>query len=530
MQINKATNFVSSMQLFKIGVGPSSSHTMGPWRACLDALNKLQVIYTQYPNCLINAEVNLYGSLAQTGKGHGTDIAVICGFLGLDYLDCDTHNLTQKAQEAYKSQAGWHNSLIKHLNIVFNTHITLPKHPNALSICFKLIPVNNLDNLNSFKPIELNYTYYSVGGGFIECDEQLGEEKQALQLKTNTVAQIDLIENSTKLPFHIINAIDLIEICDSNCIDLYELVLKNEIALHGKVMIEQHINHIWQTMLQSVMDGCYSHGILAGGLNVHKRAGHLYGQLIQTFNDGMTDAKHLISEIKPESTIDFLLQLKQIKQQSTCQLSFSQTLNFVTCFALAVNEQNASFKRVVTAPTNGSAGVIPAVLLYAISLCDDIAAIHQSNLPQKFLLVASVIGGLFKQKATISAAMGGCQAEIGVSSAMAASGLAYVLGGSTSQILMAAEIAMEHHLGLTCDPVAGLVQIPCIERNAMGAIKAITAAYLAIRSNSSHSKVSLDTVIETMWQTAQDMQNTYKETAMAGLAKYVKIAVNISEC
>jgi L-serine dehydratase len=282
-----------------------------------------------------------------------------------------------------------------------------------------------------------------------------------------------------------------------------DIVYQNELALNNAAFVDSQLEKIWLTMVESVFIGCTTTGVLPGGLNVKRRAKGIYENL-----NG------------PIANKNFDLWLKDLR---ALEVSFGEVLKWVSCFAMAVNEVNASMGRIVTAPTNGSAGVIPAVLLYYLMIENKDAGFNEIK---QFLLVAGEIGSIFKKGATISAAMGGCQAEIGVSSAMAAAALCELLGGSPEQVLVAAEIAMEHHLGLTCDPIGGLVQIPCIERNSMGALKAITAANLALETNPKETKVPLDKVIATMWQTAKDMNNKYKETSTGGLA----IAVNMADC
>ncbi|RYZ38415.1 MAG: L-serine ammonia-lyase, partial [Sphingobacteriales bacterium] len=283
-----------------------------------------------------------------------------------------------------------------------------------------------------------------------------------------------------------------------------EVVLENEHAWRSEAATREGVLKIWQVMRDCIYRGCHIGGVLPGGLNVTRRAAALNKKLLKgrTYNN----YEEWIAAIREGGG------------------NFQYILDWVSCFALAVNEENASFSRVVTAPTNGAAGVVPAVLQYYIAFCD---GLHEDKIVQ-FLLTASEIGSIFKKGATLSAAMGGCQAEIGVSSSMAAAALTECMGGSVPQVLMASEIAMEHHLGLTCDPVAGLVQVPCIERNTMGAIKAITASQLALQSNPDNARVSLDTVVNTMWQTALDMNHKYKETAEGGLA--ANIPLSLSEC
>jgi L-serine dehydratase len=289
-----------------------------------------------------------------------------------------------------------------------------------------------------------------------------------------------------------------------------DIVRENEKQLHAEQALEEGLDRLWKTMLDCIYKGVHANGILPGGLQVRRRAADLNAKLLKKEN-----------EANNEDAQPMEAWMQQIQSGGG---DFSYILDWVSCFALAVNEENASFGRVVTAPTNGAAGVIPAVLMYAINFCNKGS---QQDI-HKFLLTANAIGILFKNGATISAAMGGCQAEIGVSSAMAAAGLTELLGGNQRQVLMAGEIAMEHHLGLTCDPVGGLVQIPCIERNTMGAIKAITAAQLALQSKPDYALVSLDKVIHTMWQTALDMNVKYKETADGGLA--MQIPIGLAEC
>jgi L-serine dehydratase len=306
------------------------------------------------------------------------------------------------------------------------------------------------------------------------------------------------------VPFPINTADELLHWCRKTGLNISDVVLENESAWRKELDTRKGILQIWETMKACIYKGCHTQGYLPGGLNVKRRAFDLNKKLL--LNSNYTAYESWLECIEKGGH------------------DFSYILDWVSCFALAVNEENASFGRVVTAPTNGAAGVIPAVLMYYIAFC-------KGNEEQKiiqFLLTASEIGSIFKKGATISAAMGGCQAEIGVSSAMAAAALTECMGGTQRQVLMAAEIAMEHHLGLTCDPIKGLVQIPCIERNTMGAIKAITASQLALQSTPDFAKVSLDGVIKTMWDTALDMNTKYKETSDGGLA--IHIPLSLSEC
>jgi L-serine dehydratase len=330
-------------------------------------------------------------------------------------------------------------------------------------------------------------TYYSIGGGFVKKE---GEDLNAA--------------NEISLPFPINTAADILHWCRKTGLNVSDVVLENETAWRSEQATKEGLLNIWRVMKECIYRGCHAQGVLPGGLHVKRRGADLNSKLING-----------------RSYSDYNSWLATIRQGGS---EFKYILDWVSCFALAVNEENASFGRVVTAPTNGAAGVIPAVLQYYVAFCNG----NSNEKIIQFLLTASEIGSLFKKGATISAAMGGCQAEIGVSSAMAAAALTECMGGTQRQTLMAAEIAMEHHLGLTCDPIGGLVQIPCIERNTMGAIKAITACQLALQSTPDFAKVSLDEVIKTMWNTALDMNSKYKETADGGLA--VNVPISLSEC
>jgi L-serine dehydratase len=362
-------------------------------------------------------------------------------------------------------------------NIIFNRKF-LEFHPNGITFRAKL---------NDGKKISA--TYYSIGGGFV-----IQKERKRAKRK---------LEKFSHFPFPIEKGTELLTYCKSEGKSISEIVLANEKSLRSESEINNNLRAIWDVMLGSMFIGCHTEGKLPGGLNVQRRAFGINKTLIG--NNEYKNAEEWLETIRDT------------------EVKFRQILKWVSCFALAVNEVNASLGRVVTAPTNGSAGVIPAVLMYYMVIEN-----HDANFDdvRKFLLVSGEIGSLFKKGATISAAMGGCQAEIGVSSAMAAGALTELMGGSPEQVLMASEIAMEHHLGLTCDPIAGLVQIPCIERNAMGAIKAINACEMALDSDPANAKVPFDKVIETMWETAKDMNHKYKETSEGGLA----VKVSLSDC
>ena len=470
---------ISVFDMFKIGVGPSSSHTLGPWRAALRFLQTIQLSHLLQD--VLTVKVLLYGSLAKTGIGHGTDIAVILGLCGDDPVTIDVNTITPKMQQITASKKMLLNNIVeidfdpvKDVQFLFNE--TLPFHPNGLTF---LADFKNGDSISE--------TFYSIGGGFVVKEGESAGGK-----------------DSVDLPFPINTADDLLHWCMKTGLSISEVVMENEHTWCGEEEIRKKVLNIWQTMKECMYRGCHHKGELPGGLHVRRRAFDLNKKLTaqQTYHD-------------------YDSWVKAIQHGGN---SFHYILDCVSCFALAVNEENAAFGRVVTAPTNGAAGVIPAVLQYFVVFCNG----NNEDAIIKFLLTASEIGSIFKKGATISAAMGGCQAEIGVSSAMAAAALTECMGGSQRQAMMAAEIAMEHHLGLTCDPIGGLVQVPCIERNTMGAIKAITASQLALQSAPDYAKVSLDKVIKTMWDTALDMNSKYKETSDGGLA--VNIPISLSEC
>jgi L-serine dehydratase len=469
---------ISVFDMFKIGVGPSSSHTLGPWKAALRFIQSLTDSGRLY--AVTELEVLLYGSLAKTGRGHGTDIAVQLGLYGEDPATFAVDQITSRMNDIAAMKrlllGGKHEiPFDPHENIDFLVTESLPFHPNALTF---MATFSNGEQVAE--------TYYSIGGGFVIKEEETAKKK------------------IIALPFPINHSSDLLHWCIKTGLAIHEVVLENESAWRTEKETRDGVWKIWEVMRDCTYRGCHTSGTLPGGLSVRRRAAELNNKLLK----GRSYSSH-------DEWIN------AIKQGGT---TFQYILDWVSCFALAVNEENASFGRVVTAPTNGAAGVIPAVLQYFLIFTDNVT-------PEKiiqFLLTASEVGSIFKKGATISAAMGGCQAEIGVSSSMAAAALTEALGGTQRQALMAAEIAMEHHLGMTCDPIAGLVQVPCIERNTMGAIKAITASQLAMQSSPDFAKVSLDAVVETMWETALDMNSKYKETAEAGLA--VNIPLSLSEC
>ncbi len=465
---------ISVFDIFKVGVGPSSSHTMGPWVAALSLLEKLG------DRKVKSLDVNLYGSLAKTGRGHGTDIAVMLGLCGYDPKTIPVENINRYIDEIYEIQSlklGGNYQIpfspLENIHFIFEVH---PFHPNALTF---LVDLENGEHIEE--------TYFSIGGGFVMQGNDTIEEE------------------SNSLPYPINSEQDLKNWIKNTGWSISDIVMRNEEYWRSEEETRKGVLNIWRTMRNCIFRGCHTKGTLPGGLGVRRRAAEINTRLLQ--NKDSNDIQEWMQAIKE------------------MEASFANVTTWVSCFALAVNEENASFGRVVTAPTNGAAGVIPAVLMYFICFCPSYKGEEDII---RFLLTASEIGSLFKKGSTISAAMGGCQAEIGVSSAMAAAGLTECMGGTPQQAIMASEIAMEHHLGLTCDPIGGLVQIPCIERNTMGAMKAITAAKIALSSDPTFAKVSLDNVIKTMMETALDMSNKYKETADGGLATNVSVAV--TEC
>jgi L-serine dehydratase len=469
---------ISAFDIIKIGIGPSSSHTMGPWKAA-EMFIKLLEGRTNLES-VKKIRVYLYGSLALTGIGHGTDIAVLMGLSGEDFTKIDSNTIPEKVELIKKQRklflkGKFEIPFIYETDIVFEFGKRLPPHANGMIYEAELQDGTLIAE-----------KYFSVGGGFVSTK------------KRNTIKK-----NLITTPYACHNAATIETYCDEFKISVAELVRRNEEAWRNPAQIESHALNIWKEIKESIYRGINKSGFLPGGLNVKRRSMELSAKLLKN---------------AAYNNLDEWVQLVKDAEKS-----FKNINKWVSCFALAVNEENASFGRIVTAPTNGASGVIPAVLMYGYSF---------ENFDKKqiidFILVAGEIGTIFKKNATISAAMGGCQAEVGVSSAMAAAGLAECLGASPGQVLMAAEIAMEHHLGLTCDPIGGLVQIPCIERNSMGAMKAITAAHIALESDPKAAKVSLDMVIKSMWDTARDMKSKYKETSKGGLA--ANIPVTIAEC
>ncbi|GAA5130447.1 L-serine ammonia-lyase [Thalassotalea piscium] len=469
---------ISIFEIIKVGIGPSSSHTMGPWNAAelfLDLIRKKHKL-----SDVKEVFVEFYGSLAKTGIGHGTDIAGMLGLSGENFKTIDTTKITEKIaaiKSANSLKLGGEVEIpfIYGHHLILNMTKSLDFHPNGM--VFKAVFNDGL---------ELEQDYYSIGGGFVATQEQ---------------TSVDKVLTRTPYPCH--HGKDVLLNCEKLGLSFSDLIYLNEESWRTKQETQAQALYIWENIKDCIYKGVNQEGVLPGGLRVARRAAGLN--------------RKLLGEDKKYKTREQWYQLVDDAEENFVNIN-----KWVTCFALAVNEENANFGRIITAPTNGASGIIPAVLMYSQAFTE----FTGNDKIIRFLLVAGEIGTLFKKNATISAAMGGCQAETGVSSAMAAAGLTEIMGGSPGQVLMAAEIAMEHHLGLTCDPVGGLVQIPCIERNSMGAIKAITAANIAIESDPANARVTLDEVIQTMWETAKSMNNRFKETSEGGLA----IAVNIAEC
>ena len=476
---------ISVFDLFKIGIGPSSSHTVGPMIAAnlfLTSLLKQSELTT-----IKNIEIELYGSLAATGKGHATDTAIYLGLLGHTPSTIDTRLTGEYLAPIFTDKQL--NLSGKHIidfdserDVYWYDDTVLPYHPNALTIRALLTDGSNYQQ-----------TYYSVGGGFVINEDDANNPDEDHASPT-----IDIV------PYPFNNAAELLEQCHEHGLSISELVLANECHYRNQADIFSYLDTIWEVMQDCVTQGCKNSGILPGGLDVKRRAHDLHKQLCAE------------------------------KDMPIAQTDKLAAMDWVDLYALAVNEENANGGKVVTAPTNGAAGIIPAVLHYY----RDFLPNYSQDGVRKFLLNATAIGSLIKQNASISGAEVGCQGEVGSACAMAGSALAEIMGGSPAQCLNAAEIGIEHNLGLTCDPIGGLVQVPCIERNAMGAVKAINAARLACRGNGQHF-VSLDKAIETMKQTGADMSDKYKETARGGLAIYADnriptatrgVSVNYSQC
>lgn len=449
--------YISVFQMFKIGIGPSSSHTVGPMKAAKEFLIKANSLGLLNPTKVKMMKTDLYGSLALTGKGHASDKAVIMGMMGEDPDSVDTNTIYSIVDNLNQSKkVRLLNKFEADFKINFLRNQKLPYHSNSMK--FTLIDHDDKEIFEDF--------YYSIGGGFILNGSDVDNK-------------IDVKQK--EIPFPFTKAKELFSLCEKHKMTIPELILENEKVFLDEQEIKIRIDKIWDVMQRCIDRGLHSPGILPGPLAVTRRAPALY--------------EKLKSDLDPNDPMN--------------------NLNWINVFALAVSEENAIGGQVVTSPTNGSAGVIPSVLTYFYKF-------HKNKVTNKklydFFLTSSAIGSLFKTNATISGAEGGCQAEIGVSSSMAAAGLTCVLDGNLNQIENSAEIAMEHFIGMTCDPVGGMVQIPCIERNAVGAVKAVNACALALTENHK-SKVSLDRIIKVMKKTGEDMKTKYKETSKGGLAK-----------
>ncbi len=459
---------ISVFDLFKIGIGPSSSHTVGPMKAARQFTLRLQEDDLLAQTARIQAE--LFGSLGLTGKGHGSDKAVLLGWLGEEPDSVDVEAIPALLDEI---RAGGELALLHQHTVAFDEKRdilfrkrSLPYHPNGMIFS----AFDSADN-----PL-LQKTYYSVGGGFVVDENATGADR--------------VREDETPQPYKFDSAEELLDLCRAHNLSMSGLMLENEKIWRSEAEIRAELLRIWAVMGECVGRGIRTGGTLPGGFRVKRRAPELHSKLTSEGERALRDPLNV--------------------------------MDWVNLYALAVNEENAAGGRVVTAPTNGAAGIIPAVLHdRARFVASDQAHLEEGVV--RFLLTAGAIGTLYKKNASISGADVGCQGEVGVACSMAAGGLAEVMGGTVLQVENAAEIGMEHNLGLTCDPVGGLVQIPCIERNAMGAVKAINACRLALRGEGQHY-VSLDKVIKTMRETGADMKSKYKETSRGGLA------VNVIEC
>jgi L-serine dehydratase len=457
---------ISAFDIFKIGIGPSSSHTVGPMRAARRFAERLRA--DGQLSAVAAVKVELFGSLGFTGKGHGSDRAVILGLEGEDPSTVDVDAIPARVAQVAETKRvkllGEHEvDLDPAEQLVFHRREKLPLHSNGMRFTAR----------DAARAVLAERVYYSVGGGFVV--DHAGAPADGSKPAAQVV-----------VPYPFNSADELLRLAHEHGMSISTLMLENENALAPAEEVRRRVHEIWQAMEACVKRGCEREGILPGGLKVKRRAAGLHRRL----------------KSDPGGGSDPLV-----------------IMDWVNLFALAVNEENAAGGRVVTAPTNGAAGIIPAVLMYYrrfVPNADDEGTL-------RFLLTAAAIGALYKKNASISGAEVGCQGEVGVACSMAAGALAEVMGGTPAQVENAAEIGMEHNLGLTCDPIGGLVQVPCIERNAMGAVKAINAARLALQGDGTH-KVSLDKVIKTMWRTGADMSSKYKETARGGLA------VNIIEC
>ncbi len=454
---------LTPLDLFTIGVGPSSSHTVGPMRAAARFLAELRESHNLADTARV--QISLFGSLGATGVGHGTANALVAGLGGASPERCDPLVVSTAFERAVATgslQIGERDIAFAEDDIALRPLTRLPQHSNAMQF----------ESFDANGNLLLSKIYFSVGGGFVESEDDFGATPSAPDLS---------------LPYEYANAADLLALCESTGLSIADIAYANCVAASSEAAVDATIKAIWSTMRGCIEDGLSSDGMLPGTLNVTRRAAGIGRKLLAEEETGTP-----VSELSNE---------------------------WLQAYAIAVNEENAAGMRVVTAPTNGAAGIIPAVGYYAQIFKN----VPIERIERDYLLTAGAIGTLYKRNASISGAEAGCQGEVGSACSMAAAGLAAVLGGTTQQIENAAEIAMEHNLGLTCDPVGGFVQMPCIERNAIAAGTAVAAVRLALAGDGSH-KISLDTVIETMRQTGVDMSSKYKETSTGGLA------VNVVEC
>jgi L-serine dehydratase len=455
---------ISVFDLFSIGIGPSSSHTVGPMRAARTFAAGLAADGLLTRTAAVESQ--LFGSLGATGHGHGSNKAVLLGLEGEDPETVDTRSVERRVEAIRAAQrirlAGEHEiAFDENSQLVMHRRKALPYHPNGMTFVAR----------DAAGAVLRERTYYSVGGGFVVDEDAAAGDR--------------IVEDRTPLKYPFLSGAELLDRCRESGLPISEVMLANELAWREESEIRDGLLHIWQVMQDCVQEGCETEGVLPGGLKVPRRAHALHQKLT-----------------RDPWSVDPL-----------------KVMDWVNLFALAVNEQNAAGGRIVTAPTNGAAGIIPAVLHYYRRF---VPGATEDGVV-RFLLAAAAIGVLYKENASISGAEVGCQGEVGSACSMAAAGLCEVLGGTPEQVENAAEIAMEHNLGLTCDPVGGLVQIPCIERNAMAAVKAINAARMAMHGDGVHV-VTLDKVIKTMRETGADMKVKYKETSRGGLA------VNVIEC
>ncbi|WP_423919192.1 L-serine ammonia-lyase, iron-sulfur-dependent, subunit alpha [Frigoribacterium sp. 2-23] len=483
------TDYVSALDLFSIGIGPSSSHTVGPMRAALSFVEA--VLHSGRLDDVVRVEAVLYGSLAATGLGHGTPSAVLAGLAGMEPETCDPL-VVSRMTEAVEQGGGIR--LLGTRQIAFSPGdlrmaplTRMPRHPNAMS-------VEAFDAAGESLSREV---YFSIGGGFVVRD---GDDEHAVP--------------ASEAPLAFVDADDLLRLCDENGLTIAQLAWQNEVALHGADTVAAGLDARWLAMEDCVDVGLSTEGVLPGWMKVRRRA-RATADRLRTLEEAQVASPASV----PSTVGGPASPAAAATPAPSSLLSSDLPAQWLQAYAMAVNEENAGGGRVVTAPTNGAAGIIPAVGYYAMRF----HGVTRASLAREYLLTAAAIGSLYKRNASISGAEAGCQGEVGSASSMAAGALAAVLGGTPRQVENAAEIAMEHHLGLTCDPVGGFVQVPCIERNAIAAGTAVAAARMALGGDGSHV-VSLDTVIETMRQTGRDMKDSYKETSRAGLA------VNVIEC